>query len=46
MWILRKKTNEQRKRDKQKTRHSTIENKLMVTRGAVGGGTGEIGKED
>ena len=43
MWNLRNKTNKQRekkreKRDKSGNRLLTIENKLMVTRGEVGGG--------
>ena len=42
MWYLRNKTNEQRRkerdRDKPRNRLSTIENKLMVTRGEVVGG--------
>ena len=43
MWNLRNKTNEQREKkerekDKPGNRLLTIENKLMVTRGEVGGG--------
>ena len=40
-WFNRKK-----KKPKQKNRFLNIENKLVVTRGEVGGGMGEIGKED
>ena len=48
MWNLRNKTNKQRekkreKRDKSGNRLLTIENKLMVTRGEVGGGTSQTG---
>ena len=49
MWNLRNKTNKQRekkKRDKSRNRLLTIENKLMVTRGEVGGGMGETGDGD
>ena len=46
MWNLRDKTKEQRKRDKPRNRFLTIENKLMVTRGEVGGEMGEIGDGD
>ena len=51
MWNLRNKTNEQkgkkeREREKPRNRPLTVENKLMVTRGEVGGGTGEIGDGD
>ena len=37
---------EKRERDKPRNRLLTIENKLMVTRGEVGGGMGEIGDGD
>ena len=37
---------EKKKEDKPKNRLLTIENKLMVTRGEVGGGMGEIGEGD
>ena len=46
MWNLRNRTNEQRRkkeRDKPRKRFLTLENKVMVTRGEVGGGMGEIG---
>ena len=44
MWILRNKTNEQREEsDKPRNRLLTIENKLMATRGEMGGGIGETG---
>ena len=48
MWNLRNKTNEQREKERGKPRNRllTIENKLMVTRGEVGGGMGEIGDGD
>ena len=45
MWNLRNKTKE-KKRHKQKNRLLTIENKLMVARGDVVGGMGEIGEGD
>ena len=48
MWNLRTKTNEQRKRkrDKARNRLLTLENKLMVTRRQVGRGMGIIGEGD
>ena len=49
MWNLRNKTSEQRKereRDKPRNRLLTIENTLLVTRGEVGKGVGEIGDGD
>ena len=50
MWNLRNKTNEhsgkKSERDKPRNRLLTIENKLMDTRGEVGGGMGEIGEGD
>jgi len=47
-WNLRNKTNDHRgkKRSKPRNRLSTVENKLMVTRGKVGGMMGEIGGGD
>jgi len=36
--------NEEKRRQTKKTRLLTIENKLMVTRGEMGGGMGEIGE--
>ena len=39
-------TNLKKKREKPKNRPLTIENKLMVTRGEVGGGMGEISDGD
>ena len=45
MWNLRNKRNIRRKkRDKAKNRLLIIENKLMITRGEVGEGMGEIVK--
>ena len=47
MWNLRNKTNEQREKKREggkpRNRLLTIENKLRVTRGKVGGGMGETG---
>jgi len=41
-----KKQNKQNKRDKPKYQHLVVENKLMVTRGEVGRGMGEVGEGD
>ena len=45
---LRNKTNEQRKKERGKTRNGvvTIENELTVTSGEVGRGVGKIGGGD
>lgn len=48
MWKLRNNTNEQQqqKRDRQNSRLLKTENKLVVTRGEVSGGMGEVGEGD
>ena len=50
MQNLRNKTNEQREKERERhkprNRPLTIENKLMATRGEVGGEMGEIGDGD
>ena len=49
MWSLWNRTNKQKgkkKKDKSRNRLLAIENKLMVTRGEVGGGMGEIDDGD
>ena len=38
--------NKEKKREEPKNRLLTIENKLVVARGEVSGGMGEIGKDD
>ena len=45
MWDLRNKTNEQINPYKPKNRILTIVNKLMISRGKVGRGMGEIDDE-
>ena len=44
-WNLKKKT-KKKKRDKPGNRLLTTENKLVVTRGEAGGGTGAVGDGD
>ena len=48
VWNLRNQINEQKEKERDKPRNIllTIENKLMVTRGEVGGQMGEIGDGD
>ena len=48
MWNLRNKTHEQRKKSERQTKNRlfTIENKLMVTRGEVIQGMGQVGDRD
>ena len=46
MWNLRNENEKRKKQDKQKDRLLTIENKLVITRGEEGGGTGEMGEGD